>query len=48
MFMLQLCLISSYYTRCYKMQFYIKFYIDIGEIILYLQANPYPLKNQEY
>ena len=31
------------YQKYQKMQFYIQLYIDIWEIILYLQANPYRL-----
>ena len=34
------------YQNYRKIQFCIQLYIDIWEIILYLQANPYLLKNK--
>ena len=34
------------YQKYQKIQFYIQSYIDIWEIILYLQANPYQLKTK--
>ena len=34
------------YQKYQKMQFCIQLYIDIWEIILYLQANPYRLKTK--
>ena len=34
------------YQRYWKTQFCIQLYIDIWEIILYLQANPYRLKTK--
>ena len=34
------------YQNYQKMQFCIQLYIDIWEIILYLQANPYRLKTK--
>ena len=34
------------YQKYRKMQFYIQLNIDIWEILLYLQANPYRLKTK--
>ena len=34
------------YQKYEKMQFWIHLHIDVREIILYLQANPYQLKTK--
>ena len=37
---------KMHYQKYQKMQFCLQLYIDISEIFLYLQANPYRLKTK--